>query len=1083
MLLGDYLTSGKEQIAGGAGKSAEQIVPREDRDIEDGPQDEYSPSDVQRARMEEELRQIFGMIADEDVDGILAMLESGELTSQIVAAGYLAKVGEARAIGPLGRLSEQWYGRDEGNVFVMALQQIAEQLAEPQAEAEEVPKPAETKPKPRLAEFVPKGVLCGLITDIETGEPVVGAKLKISKGRIFHSVTDPNGFYYLDDISEDGNYRVEVSSLEYLWVSKWSEIPVVALTKSGRAVKHFKLRRGCQVDVDVVDEQGEPIKDADVSITWMGQKYGRETEVGRRFERTDGTGRTIVGAVEPSEIAYLITVRHEDFAYAKDIIKLTEPDVVEYAEIVMQKGADVKGYAEYSDGMPAAGLRVYAQPDWWNINVVPGIVDIEEDGSFTLGHITAGAYTVYVSIPNPGGGSMSKQVLQTKLPLADGLLVVTVPQKAPTGDVDKEPSYTAEETKPVLKGTVLKAGTNEAVKSFKARVRKLRNLDANVYSVQPDRWYEFSVATGAFQIEVNDAGVYQVQIAADGFAWVWSEEINTDENEPVTVLLTAGGAIRGHVVNGAGKAISGAKVIPLSRARGNMPYTANVFGSDSGATETVEGKFLLQNIEAGEETIKVTHPDYGPVIVEGIAVVEGRTTGDIEFVLTRGGIVEGYVYDAQGAGRANVTLYFQDAGGYMMGEKLGRLASAVTDNKGFYRVEGLPEQVCYVKRTEEYKHLGVVCRTVMPISNKTTRLDFGGQPVITGRIMIDEDPLGGTKVLLADAYDKGGRVYQCFDMTDAGGNFIFTGAPAGVYGIYYQLPQDPRYTAKQWQRIAVVDIGIEDIHLGTVGIRTGSVAVSVDGGDPNEPLDGLTVYVQKDVDTWGAWLGKVNKPEQAGKPYIITEVPTGRHTVVVKRSDGVQFRDTIEVVGGEKGVQVTFEIPKTGAAIIGRCIRSFDSNLYLWKSDETLVTRIAPDNDGDYIIENLPAGDYMIINYYLGRSNPLVSFSLSEGETEMIDIDSSDWSAYHVGTLHTQVIGADNLPLTQAVVWLDGPLGEVSAFKETGQGQYFFTEPGRYMLNVICPGYARFTAEVFLEERDTMAGAWSDGTTLIRLEK
>jgi len=287
ILLGDYFTPPKEQIATGSEKSAEQIVPREERT-----EDEYSPSDLQRARMEEELRQIFGMIANEDVDGLLKMLERGELTSQIAAAGFLAKIGEPRAIGPLGRLSEQWYGRDEGNVFAMALQQITEQLAKPQDATEEVPKPGETKPKPRLAEFVPKGVLSGRITDIETGEPVVGAKLKISKGRYFHAVTDPNGFYYMDDISEDGNYRVEVSSLEYLWVSKWSEIPVVALAKGGRAVKHFKLRRGCQVEVDVVDEQGGPIKGADVSITWMGQKYGRETEVGRRFERTDGTGRT-----------------------------------------------------------------------------------------------------------------------------------------------------------------------------------------------------------------------------------------------------------------------------------------------------------------------------------------------------------------------------------------------------------------------------------------------------------------------------------------------------------------------------------------------------------------------------------------------------------------------------------------------------------------------------------------------------------------------------------------------------------------------------------------------------------------------
>ena len=228
---------------------------------------------------------------------------------------------------------------------------------------------------------------------------------------------------------------------------------------------------------------------------------------------------------------------------------------------------------------------------------------------------------------------------------------------APSSDLEVQLQYVA---KPTLRGFAVRADTDKPVERFKARVRKLRGAG---YS-QADRWYEFYNTDGSFNIEAVGPVFYPVQIAADGFAWTWSDQINTDENKPVIIELSRGGSIKGLVINEAGEPISMAKVTPLSKASGTMWRVKDVFVSEDGAVNTMDGEFLLENIPAGFENIKVTHPDYSFTILTDIEVFEGGTTEDVEVVLTSGGTIEGYVYDVEGRPQPNVTLYFQDKSGY-----------------------------------------------------------------------------------------------------------------------------------------------------------------------------------------------------------------------------------------------------------------------------------------------------------------------------------------------------------------------------------------------------------------------------------
>jgi hypothetical protein len=213
-------------------------------------------------------------------------------------------------------------------------------------------------------------------------------------------------------------------------------------------------------------------------------------------------------------------------------------------------------------------------------------------------------------------------------------------------------------SKPALKGTVVDTKTGEPIRKFRVRARKLQTLRGAHY-VQKDQWMHFENERGEFGVETVGPGVYQAQAAAEGYAPVWSQEINTDSAEPIVMTLTSGGAIAGRVVDVEGRPITSAKVIPLSIAGGAMPTTKDTFVCEDGAVETVDGAFTLQNLPAGEETLKTTHPDYAFRIVENVRVVGGMTTQAVDIVLTQGGTVEGYVYDDKGVPQGNEVLYFR----------------------------------------------------------------------------------------------------------------------------------------------------------------------------------------------------------------------------------------------------------------------------------------------------------------------------------------------------------------------------------------------------------------------------------------
>ncbi len=92
-------------------------------------------------------------------------------------------------------------------------------------------------------EFKARGVLSGLVTDIQTGAPIQDAIVRISLSRVYRCRTDANGFYSLENIPQGGTANVTVESKEYVGASAQDQAREVALSPDRQAVEHFQMRR------------------------------------------------------------------------------------------------------------------------------------------------------------------------------------------------------------------------------------------------------------------------------------------------------------------------------------------------------------------------------------------------------------------------------------------------------------------------------------------------------------------------------------------------------------------------------------------------------------------------------------------------------------------------------------------------------------------------------------------------------------------------------------------------------------------------------------------------------------------------
>ncbi|MCH7918658.1 MAG: sigma-70 family RNA polymerase sigma factor [Planctomycetes bacterium] len=636
--------------------------------------------------------------------------------------------------------------------------------------------------------FTPRGVLCGLVTDIRTDAPVSGARIYIpALPRIYEALTDEHGFYSIDSVYHNGNYTTKIISKDYLGFGHGESYKAFRIRKDECTVKHFSLTRGYRVEVSVTDEQGEAVGDVRLTVSWMGPDHKRR-DLGK--DQTKSNGRATLGAIKASEIPYQLIALHPDYASSATTIVLDDPNKVEHLALVMKKGISIDGYVEYADGVPAEDVTVHAVPSGWLSREPLQESPVDANGGFSLHQIVAGHYSIHVSIPTGGplGASYGHTIMERMLPLPEGeLLTLRLEENSPLFEADEGkqtnrssrrrardaiPTELVSEELPLIQGDVVSIGDQKPVQELRIRLRKVRSHEG-AYATPKDEWK--SCKNGYFEVKTVGHGVYQVQVEAAGYAGTLSTEIDTHDENFASIQLGRGGTIRGRVVGGDGSPFAKASVIPLSAAGGNYPGSFDRFVCERGAVKTQEdGSFVMTHMPIGMETLKVIHSDHASRIVHDVVVREGEVTEDVRVQLPEGGRIEGFVYDDEGRPEANVILNFKDSRtGRASSDPAGHFGMTVTDANGYYAINALPvDEVCYVERYQSMR--ATPKQAVIPIEGHATQLDFGGREIrVEGSIVVNGIPFANTQVVLSVPGHTAFRSLSHMTMANAQGRFVF----------------------------------------------------------------------------------------------------------------------------------------------------------------------------------------------------------------------------------------------------------------------------------------------------------------------
>ena len=374
-------------------------------------------------RLKLEAGQIQKLAALADTVGLLNMLETAQPASQQLIAKVLGDLAGPEAVPALSRLAVKWTGPAMANPFTLATSQIQTRLASAVASETVKQDPISVAP------MTEPSLLNGQVTDLVTGDPIAGAVVSVSGTGTSETRTNAQGVYSFNELNPEGYYRVQVTALGYLGLTSVKEMPLVSLRESNATTQDVQLRKGCLVAVHVVDQTGLPVKDVSVTASWLGSDH--DNVVGHQGI-TDTDGQSLVGAVEASEIEYLVTAMHPDFVPQHASVKCSDPLIDHSLEMTLAPGQTVPAYAEYSDHVAAEGVMIIARPEWWHSTLEPPSQTVGPDGRFTLTSVASQTYRLFARFSQENGSSYELEVAQKTLPLADGdRLLLTLPQASP----------------------------------------------------------------------------------------------------------------------------------------------------------------------------------------------------------------------------------------------------------------------------------------------------------------------------------------------------------------------------------------------------------------------------------------------------------------------------------------------------------------------------------------------------------------------------------------------------------------------------------------------------------------------------
>jgi len=176
----------------------------------------------------------------------------------------------------------------------------------------------------------------------------------------------------------------------------------------------------------------------------------------------------------------------------------------------------------------------------------------------------------------------------------------------------------------------------------------------------------------------------------------------------------------------------------------------------------------------------------------------------------------------------------------------------------------------------------------------------------------------------------------------------------------------------------------------------------------------------------------------------------GRHTLSVRRGDGLYFYWQIEIVPGTQPLDIYLDTQGT-SSIQGRVSGGVEK-IALWDSDQTLKGSAVLGKDRTFRFDHLPAGKYLMGEAGVIAGVPWAEVDLVDDQAEAVNLDVSGIEGAGYGYLNVKVFDDCGIPCGMAEVRLERQGTDVEPCC-TGMVTFFMGASGPHMLHVRCAGY------------------------------